>query len=215
MFNFDYITKEDIKEHNPHWLEIPDLPYRILIICDSWSGKSNVLLNLINHKPDIDKIYLYPKDPYEAKYQLLINKRESTGLKYLNYSKAFIEYSNDMDDIYENIEEYNPNKKQEIFIVFDDMIDDMLSNEKLNPIVTELFITGRKLNVSLVFITQSYFAVPQNIRLNSTQYFGMKIPIKRELQQIAFNHSSDIDFHYFINYFIIYFFAYWYYSCIR
>ena len=84
----------------------------------------------------------------------------------------------------------------------------MLSNEKLNPIVTELFITGRKLNVSLVFITQSYFAVPQNIRLNSTQYFGMKIPIKRELQQIAFNHSSDIDFHYFINYFIIYFFAY-------
>ena len=148
------------------------------------------------------------KDPNETKYQLLIKKRESTGLKYLNDSKAFIEYSNDMGYIYGNIEEYNPNKKQEIFIVFDDMIDDMLSNEKLNPIVTELFITGRKLNVSLVFITQSYFAVPQNIRLNSTQYFGMKIPIKRELQQIAFNHSSDIDFHYFINYFIIYFFAY-------
>ena len=70
---------------------------------------------------------------------MLINKRESTGLKYLNDSKAFIEYSNDMDDIYKNIEECNPNKKQKILIVFDDMIADMLSNKKLNPIVTELF----------------------------------------------------------------------------
>ena len=135
----------------------------------------------------------------EAKYQLLINKRESTGLKYLNDSKAFIEYSNDMDDIYKNIEEYNPNKKRKILIVFDDMIADMLSNKKLNPIVTELFIRGRKLNISLVFITQSYFAVPKNIRLNSTHYFIMKIPNKQELQQIAFNHSSDIDFQDFMN----------------
>ena len=194
MFNFDYITKEDIKEHNPHWLEIPDLPYRILIICDSWSGKSNVLLNLINHKPDIDKIYLYPKDPYEAKYQLLINKRESTGLKYLNYSKAFIEYSNDMDDIYENIEEYNLSKKPKILIVFDHMIVDMLSNKNLNPIVTELFIRGRKLNVSFVFITQLYFAVPKNIKLNSTHCFVVKIPNKRELQQIVFNHHQILAF---------------------
>ena len=85
-------------------------------------------------------------------------------------------------------------KKQKILIVFDDMIADMLSNKKLNPIVTELFIRGRKLNISLVFITQSYFAVPKNIRLNSTHYFVMKIPNKRELQQIASNHSSDIDF---------------------
>ena len=95
MFNFDYITKEAIKEHNPNWPEIPDHPYRILLIGDSGSGKANALLNLINHEPDIDKINLYAKDPYEAKYQLLINKRESTGLKYFNDLKAFIEYSND------------------------------------------------------------------------------------------------------------------------
>ena len=78
----------------------------VLIAWGSGSGKTNALLNLINREPDIDKIYLYPKDPYEAKYQLLINKRESTGLKYLNNSNAFIEYSNDMDDIYKNIEEH-------------------------------------------------------------------------------------------------------------
>ena len=94
-----------------------------------------------------------------------------------------------MDDIYKNIEEYNPNKKRKILIVFDDMIADMLSNKKLNPIVTELFIRERKLNISLVFITQSYFAVRKYIRLNSANYFVMKIPNKRELQQTAFNHS--------------------------
>ena len=99
-----------------------------------------------------------------------------------------------MDDIYRNIEEYYPNKKWKILIVFDVMIVDMLSNKKLNRIVTELLIRRRKLNVSLVFITQSYFPVPKNIRLNSTHYFVMKIPNKRELQQIAFNPSSDIDF---------------------
>ena len=104
-----------------------------------------------------------------------------------------------MNDIYKSVEEYNPNKEQKILIVFDDMIADMLSNKKLNPIVTELFIRGRKLNISLVFITQSYFAVPKNIRLNSTHYFVMKIPNKRELQQIAFNHSSDLDFQDFMN----------------
>ena len=86
-----------------------------------------------------------------------------------------------MDDIYKNIEEYNPNKKRELLILFDDMITDMLSNKKSNPIVTKLFIRGRKLNIYLVFITQFYFAVPKNIRLNSTHYFVMKIPNKREL----------------------------------
>ena len=120
--------------------KITDHPYRILIIGGSGSAKSNALLNLINHEPDIDKIYLYAKDPYEAKYQFLINKRESTGSKYLNDSKAFIEYSNDMDDIYKNIEEYNPNKKRKILIVFNYVIADMPSNKKPNPIVTELFI---------------------------------------------------------------------------
>ena len=99
-----------------------------------------------------------------------------------------------MFDIHKNIKDYNPNKKRKILIVFDDMIADMLSNKKLNPIVTELFIRRRNLNISLAFITQSYFAVPKNIRLNSTHYFVMKIPNKRELQQIACNHSSEIDF---------------------
>ena len=94
-----------------------------------------------------------------------------------------------MDDIYKNIEEYNPNTKRKILIVFDDMIPDMLCNKKLNPAVTELFIRERKLDISLVFIIQSYFDVLKNIRLNSTHYFIMKIPNKRELQQITFNHS--------------------------
>ena len=186
MFNFDYITREDIIKHNPNWPEIPDHPHRKLLVGGSGSEKANALVNVINHEPDVDKIYLYAKDPYEAKYQLLINKRESTGLKYLNNSKAFMVYSNDMDDIYKNIEEYNPSKKQKILIVFDDMIADLLSNKKLYLIVTELFIRGRKLSICLVFVTQSYFAIPKNIRLNSTD--------KRELQQIAFNHLSDIDF---------------------
>ena len=94
--------------------------------------------------------FLYAKDPYEAKYQLLVNKRETTGIKYLVGSKAFIEYSNDMDDFYKNIQEYNPNQKSKILIVFDDIIADMLSNKKLNPILTELFSRGRKLNVLLL-----------------------------------------------------------------
>ena len=116
-----------------------------------WIWKKNALFNIIDHEPDIDKIYSYAKDPYEEKYQLLINKREITGLRYLNESKAFNEYSNDMDDIYKNIKEYNGNKNQKILIVFDDVIADMLSNKKSNPIVTELFIRGRKLNIYLFF----------------------------------------------------------------
>ena len=195
MINFDNVIKEETKEHNLNWPQLPNDPYRILII----AGKTNSLFNLINQQPDIDKIYLYAKDPCEAKYQFLIKKRKDIGTKHFNHFKAFIEYSTDMDDIYKNIEEYNPNKKDKILAVFDDIIADMLSNKKLNPIVTELFIRGRKLNISIIFITQSYFSVPKNIRLNSTYYFIMKIPNKRELQQIAFNHSSEIDFKDFMN----------------
>ena len=135
------------------------------------------------------------KDPFEAKYQFLINKQERTGLKQqLNDPKAVIEFSNNMCDIYKNIEEYNPNEKRKIFIVFDDMITDMLNNKKRNPIVTELFISGRKLDISLVFTSQSYFSVTKNIRLSSRHYFIMKIPNKRELQQMTFNNSSNTDF---------------------
>ena len=107
------ITKEDIKEHNCIWLEISDhpYPYRILIVGGSGSGKTDGLLNLINHEPDIHKIFLHAKDPYELKYLLLINKTESTSLKYLSDSEVFTEYSNIMDDIYKNIENYDSNKK--------------------------------------------------------------------------------------------------------
>ena len=194
MINFDDYTNENIIEHNSKWPYIPDHPYRILIIGSSGSGKTNTLLNLINNQPDIDKIYLYAKDPYEKKYQYLINKREEVGLDHFNDPKTFIEYSNDMRDVYKNIEYYNLGRERKILIVFDDVIADMINNKKLNPIVTELFIRGRKLNISIVFITQSYFKVPKDVRLNSTHFFIMKILNKRELQQIALNHSSDIDF---------------------
>ena len=96
-----------------------------------------------------------------------------------------------MQDVYKNIEDYNPGKKRKILIVFDDMIADIINNKKLNPVVTELFIRGRKLNISIAFITQSYFKVPKDVRLNSTHFFIIKIPNKRELQQIALNNSSD------------------------
>ena len=118
MINFDDITKENIKEDNPNWTPISDYPYRILIIGGSESGRTKSLFNLINQQSDINKMYLYAKDPYEAKCRFLINKRESTSLKHFNNSKAFIEYSNDMDDIYKNMEEYNPNKERKILIVF-------------------------------------------------------------------------------------------------
>ena len=181
MINFDDYTNENVIEHNSKWPYIPDHPYRILIIGGSGSGKTNALLNLINNQPDIDKIYLYAKNPYKAKYQYLINKREKVGLDHFDDPKAFMEYSNDMQDAYKNIEDYNPIKKRKALIIFDDMIADMINNNKLNPVVTELFIRGRKLNIFIVFITQSYFKVPKDVRLNSTDFFIMKIPNKREL----------------------------------
>ena len=110
-----------------------------------------------------------------------------------------MEYSNDMQDVHKNIEDYNSIKKRKILIVFDDMIADMINNNKLNSIVTEFFIRGRKLNISVAFITQSYFKVPKDVTLNSTHFFIMKNPNKRKLQQIALNHSSDIDFKDFMN----------------
>ena len=173
--------------------------FQILIIGGSGSGKTNVLLNLIESQPDSDKIYFYAKDPYEAKYQYLINKREGVGINHFNDPKAFIEYSNDMHDVYKNIDDYNPDKENKILIVFDDMIADMIHNKKLDSVVTELFIRGKKLNISLAFITQSYFKVPEDFRLNTTHFFIAKIPNNRELKEIARNHSSDIKTEDFIN----------------
>ena len=176
MINFDEYTNENKKEHNLNWPYIPDHPYRISIIGGSGTGKTNALLNLINNQHDVDKIYLHTKDAYGDKYQYLINKRESMGLKHFNDPKAFIEYSNDTHSVYKNIDNYNLNKKNKILIVFDDMIADMINNKKLNSIVNELFIRCRKLNISLVFISQSYFKVPKDVRNNSTHFCIMKIP---------------------------------------
>ena len=146
---------------------------------------------------------MYVKDPYEAKYeakyQNLINKRESVGLNHFSDPKAFIEYSNDMQDVYKNIGEYNADKECKILIVFDDMIADIINNKKLNSIVTELFIRGRKLNITLTFITHSYFKVLKDVRLNTIHFFITKFLSKNELQQIALNHSSDISTKNFIN----------------
>ena len=136
MINFDDYTNENKRKYNLNWPYIPDHPYRILIIGDSGSGKTNILLNLINNQPDIDKIYLYTKDPYEDKYQFLIKKTENIGLKHFNEAKGFIEYSNDIHNVYKNVDHYNPDKENKILIVFDDMIADMINNEKLNSIVT-------------------------------------------------------------------------------
>ena len=198
MINFDEYTNVNKIEHNLKWPFIPDHPYTILIVGASGSRKTNALLNLINNQPDIDKIYLYAKDSYEAKYQYLINKREKVGLDYFDDPKACIEYLNDMQDIHKNIDDYNPRKKLKVLIIFDDMFADMINNKELNSVVTELFIRGRKLNISVVFIMQFYFKVPKDVRLNSTHFFIMKIFNKRELQQTVLNHSSDIDFKDFI-----------------
>ena len=137
-------------------------------------------------------MYFYAKDLYEAKDQYLINKCEKVGLNHYDNPKAFMKYSNDMQDVYKNIGEYNTDKERKILLV-SDMIADMINNKKTNSVVTDMFIRGRKLNISLVFIMQSYFKVPKDVRLNSTHFLIMKIPNKRELQQTVLNHSSDIS----------------------
>ena len=142
-----------------------------MIIGGSGSGKTNALLNLINEQSYIDKIYLYARDLSEPKYEYLIKKREDAGIKHLNNPNAFIECSNTMDDVYENIDDYNPSRKRKILIVFDDMIADIMSNKKFQAIIKELFIRCRK-----------------DVRLNLTHYLIMKINNRKELQilQIIF-----------------------------
>ena len=150
-----------------------------------------MLLNLIKYQQlDIDKVYLYVKDPLESKYQLLINGREKVGRENLKNPKAFIDDLQTIDDVYENLENYNPTKKRRVLLVFDYMIADMESNKKSSPKGTELFLRGRKHNISLVFKSESYFKVPETIRLNSTHYI-MKIPNKSELQQIVLNNLYE------------------------
>ena len=156
---------------NDHLFQITT--YRILIIGSFTSVKINALLNLI--QDDIDKICLYAKDLSEPKYEFLINKRKDVRIKYCNDPNGFLKCSNTMDDVYENIDDYNPSRKRKTLIVFDDMIADVMTRKKFQPIIKELFIRCRKLNTSLVFITKSYFSVSEDFRLNSTHYLIMKI----------------------------------------
>ena len=136
--------------YNPNWPYILDHPHKILVVGGSGSGKTNVLLNLIKHqRPHIDKIYLYVKGLFESKYQLLINKRDKVGIKKLKNLKVFNDSSQTIDDVYKNLEEYNPTRKRRVLIVFDDMI------------------------------SSSYFKVPKTIRPNATHYLIMKIPNKK------------------------------------
>ena len=146
----------------------------------------------------LTKIYLYARDLNQPKYKILIKKREDAGIKHLNDPNAFIECSNTMDDVYENIHDYNSSRKRKILIVFDDMIADIMTNKKFQAIIKELFIRCRKLNISLAFITQSYFSVLKDVRLNSIHYLIMTINNKVELQNITINHSADIDYNNFI-----------------
>ena len=156
MINLDSITNENNKEHNEKWSYIPDHPYRILIIGGSVSGKTNALINLINEQNNIDKIYLYARDLSEPNYEYLIKKCEDAGIKHVNNPNAFIQCSNTMDDVYENINEYNPIRKRKKLIVFDDMIADIMTNKKFQAIIKQLFIRGKQLNIPLVFITCFY-----------------------------------------------------------
>ena len=179
MINFDDYVNENKIEYNKNWPYIPDHPCRILIVGGSGSGKTNVLLNSIENQPDIDKIYLYAKDPYEAKYQYLIKMREKVGIDHHNDPRVYIKYSNDMRDVYKNINHYNPDKENKILIVFDDMIAvDIIHNKTVDSMVTELFIRDRKLNISLVF------KVPKEVRLNTTHFLSQKSQMKENLNKL-------------------------------
>ena len=181
MLNLDNIVsnKKKISSENDDW------PFRMLIIGPSGSGKSNTLLHLIDKFHPIDKVYLYAKDTDEDKYQNLINKREQARIKNLNDPHVFIENSNDMNDVLEDINNYNKKRDKKVLIVFDDMIANIMRSEKFKAIVKELFIRCRKLNISIVFITQSYFGTPKDARLNSTHYILMKMGNKKKTKKYS------------------------------
>ena len=146
----------------------------------------------------MDKIYLYAKDLEVPKYKLLIDKRERAGINFNNDPNAFIEYSNSVDDILSDIEDYNEKRKRKVLIIVDSMISRVMSDKKAQQSLKDLFIRCRKLNISRCFLTQSYFSVPKDVRLNCTHYILFKLNNKRELQNIAINHSADIAYKDFI-----------------
>ena len=155
MKNFDESVKIN---HNTKWPYVPDHFYRLLIIGGSGSMKTNMLLNVIKHqRPDIDNIYLYIKDPFETKYQLLFNGREKLRSESLKNPKACIDHSQLIDDVYENLEGYNPTKKRRVLIVFDNMTADVESNKKLSPIVNEFFFERKKTQYFTHFYTAISF----------------------------------------------------------
>ena len=190
MLNLDDIVSNKKKSSS----ENDDWSFRMLIIGPSGSGKTNTLFHLIDKFHPIHKIYLYTKDTDEETYQYLINKREQMEIKNLNDPHAFMEYYNDMNDVPEDINNYNKNRDKKVLIIFDDMIPDIMRSEKFKAIVKELFIRCRKSNISIVFITQSYFRTPKDARLNSTHYILMKISNKKELKSIAEENSGHLDF---------------------
>ena len=190
MLNLDNIVsnKNTSSSKDNNW------PFRMLIIGPSGSGKTNTLLHLINNLHPIDKIYLYAKDIHEPKYEYLINKREQAGLKNLNDPQAFIEYSDDMNDVLDDINNYNKNRDKKVLTVFDDIIADIEYNKNFKRIIKELFYRARKINVSIVFITQSYFKALKDPRLISTHYILMKISNKKELKRVAEEKSGHLDY---------------------
>ena len=133
MINLDNITNKNSKKHNENWPYIPDYPCRILIIGGSGSERENALINLINEQNDIDKIYLYARDLSKAKYEYLIKKREDVRIKHVNNSNAFIECSSTMNDVYQNINDYNLNRRRKTLIIFDDMIADIMTSKNFKP----------------------------------------------------------------------------------
>ena len=176
MLNLDKFVSK--KSNDENW------PFRMLIIGPSGSGKTNTLLHLIQNlkktkTTPADKIYLYAKDLSEPKYEFLINSRKNAGIKHFNDPTEFIEYSNDMKDVFTNIDDYNKQRKRKVLIIFDDMIADIMSSKKFKAIIKEHFIRCRKLNISIVFITQSYFRTPKDATLNSTHYVIIKIQSKK------------------------------------
>ena len=194
MLNLDNI----VSNNNTSSLENNDWPLRILIIGPSGSSKTSTLLHLIIDLHPIDKIYLYAKDLHEPKYEYLINKREHTGIKNLNDPHASIEYSDDMNDVLDDINNYNKNRDKRLLIVFDDTIADIEYNKNFKRITKELFYRAHKINVSIVFITQSYFRALKDARLNSTHYIIMKINNKKGLKRTAEEKSGHLDYNDFL-----------------